>query len=166
MSFTPSQYELALVTRILAKAGLEELRILTVEAALEVFESTKLSRALLSEILSLADDNNDGILPENGVATAVRLVGWAQIGEQVTKELINKREHACLHPSHIINNAASPAGPLPIIEGIGSLFLNQNTENTSASPVLPEFTPQDHAHYMKIFQSCNPKDGLITGACR
>jgi epidermal growth factor receptor substrate 15 len=95
MSFTPSQYELALATRILAKAGIEELRILTADAALKVFESTKVSHAVLSEILSLADDNNDGIIPENGVAMAVRLLGWAQIGEQVTKELINKREHAC-----------------------------------------------------------------------
>jgi hypothetical protein len=126
MSFTPSQYELALTTRILAKAGLEELRILTTDAALKVFESTKVSHAVLSEILCLADENNDGIIPENGVAIAVRLLGWAQVGERVTKELINKREHACIFASithHVLLTMLHPQlGLYPQLKALNRWF--------------------------------------------
>lgn len=101
MSFTPSQYELALVTQIFAKADPQKLRILTVDAARKVFAGTRLPPVVLSEILSLVDEHNDGVLPQSGLAIAVRLLGWAQNGEQVTKALVSKRECAHILPSFI-----------------------------------------------------------------
>jgi epidermal growth factor receptor substrate 15 len=118
MSFTPSQYELALVTQIFAKADPQKLRILTVDAARKVFAGARFSRAqgfrgrkvfagarlppvVLSEILSLVDEHNDDVLPQSRVAIVVRLLGWAQIGEQVTKALVSKRERTRILASSI-----------------------------------------------------------------
>jgi epidermal growth factor receptor substrate 15 len=95
-SFTPSSAELALVTQIIAKADSQKSDVLTGDAALKVFRGAKLPPPVLREIWSIADEGNNGWLSHKGVAIAVRLMGWAQKGETVTKTLINKRECICI----------------------------------------------------------------------
>jgi epidermal growth factor receptor substrate 15 len=95
-SFTPSSAELALVTQIISKADSQKLDLLTGDAALKVFEGAKLPPTVLREIWSIADEGNNGWLAHRGVAIAVRLMGWAQKGETVTKALVNKRECICI----------------------------------------------------------------------
>ncbi|KIM88114.1 hypothetical protein PILCRDRAFT_248113 [Piloderma croceum F 1598] len=146
-SFTPSSAELGLVTQIIAKADSQKLGLLTGDAALKVFEGTKLPPTILREIWSIADEGNNGWLAHKEVAIAVRLMGWAQKGEVVTKALINK------------------PGPLPTIEGIQTPCPQQNTGillSPTAPFVLPVLTLEDKAKYMGLFQSCKPKDGLLS----
>jgi epidermal growth factor receptor substrate 15 len=91
-SFTPTSAELALVTQIIAKADSQKPDLLTGEAALKVFRGAKLPPSVLRDIWSIADEGNNGWLSHKGVAIAVRLMGWAQKGETVTKALIYKRK--------------------------------------------------------------------------
>jgi len=91
-SFTPSSAELALVTQILDKADPQKLGLLTGDAALKVFEGTKLPPTVLSDIWNIVDGGDNGWLSRKGVAIAVRLMGWAQKGEKVTEALIHRRE--------------------------------------------------------------------------
>jgi epidermal growth factor receptor substrate 15 len=87
MSFLPSLSEHLLVRQILAKANPEQRGTFTREVALKAFEDVKLPDAILHEIWSIADDDNNGWLSERGLAIAVRLLGWAQKGEKVTEAL-------------------------------------------------------------------------------
>jgi epidermal growth factor receptor substrate 15 len=92
MSFIPSPSERLLVRQILAKADPERRGTFTREVALKAFEDTKLPDAVLHEIWSIADDDNNGWLSERGLAIAVRLLGWAQTGEKVTEALTHRRK--------------------------------------------------------------------------
>ena len=87
----PSQDELALVSRIFAKIYLERPRVLTRDDACRVFAGANLSPAVISRILTFAEENRKGGLSQNGVAIAVRLLGWAQAGNVVTRHLLDLR---------------------------------------------------------------------------
>ena len=95
--FTPTPAEVALVIQIFARTDPQTKGILTGDAALEVFgpQRAKLPLTVLSDIWSIADGNANGLLSWVEVAIAVRLMGWAQKGEKVTKALIDKRECIC-----------------------------------------------------------------------
>ena len=92
MSFTPSPAELALVDQIFAKADPHKTGILPGDAALDVFKDTKLPLTVLADIWNIVDDNDNGWLTRKGVAIAVRLMGWAQKGEEITSALIDRRK--------------------------------------------------------------------------
>jgi epidermal growth factor receptor substrate 15 len=98
MSFTPTPSELAFVTQIFAQADSEKLPILSRDAALNIFAGAKLPPAVLGEIWSIADEDNNGWLPQERVAIVVRLLGWVQKGEnsKVMRALINKRQYTCI----------------------------------------------------------------------
>ena len=67
---------------------------------------------------------------------------------------------------HLLKDSALQAGPLPTIDGIQVPLSQQNTGISlpkSPPPALPLLTPQDKAKYMGIFQSCKPRNGLLTG---
>jgi epidermal growth factor receptor substrate 15 len=91
MPITPSQGEQVLVSQIFGKIYLERPRVLTKDAARRVFGGANLPPVVISEILTLADENRDGKLSQNEVAIAVRLLGWAQAGSRVTRLLISQR---------------------------------------------------------------------------
>ena len=87
--FVASEAELALVSKIFVRAGSQLSGVVTGDAAVEIF-ATKvgLPPDVLSTIWNLADDKKTGNLTRNGVAVAVRLMGWAQKGERVTPDLV------------------------------------------------------------------------------
>ena len=89
--FAPSQAEVALTTKIFEKAGSGKLGILTGDVAVNVFSGSKLPASVLGEVWAMADKENNGFLTRKGVATALRLMGHAQRGEQVTEALLSKR---------------------------------------------------------------------------
>ena len=91
-SFSPTPAELALVNQIFAQGDPQKLGVLTGEVAVRIFGGAKLPPATLGEVWNIADEDNKGWLSKKGVAVAVRLMGWAQKGEKVTKALLNKRE--------------------------------------------------------------------------
>lgn len=90
--FTPSPAEVHLVNQIFAQADTQKLGVITGDAAVKIFSGSKLSPTVLADIWNLADEDNNGVLTRKGVAVAVRLLGHAQRGEQITEALVNKRE--------------------------------------------------------------------------
>lgn len=93
-TFSPTTTELALVSLIFSQADPQKRGILTGEVAVKVFAGAKLEPKVLGDIWTIADEDNNGWLPRKGVAIAVRLMGWAQKGEKITKALVNKRERS------------------------------------------------------------------------
>lgn len=98
--FTPSAAEVALVNQIFLQADTQKLGVVTGEAAVKVFGGSKLSPTILAAVWGIADDENNGVLTRKGVAVAIRLLGHAQRGEQVSEELVNKRAYACHFSRH------------------------------------------------------------------
>jgi Cytoskeletal-regulatory complex EF hand len=92
-TFSPTTAELALVSIIFSQADPQKRGILTGDVAVKVFAGAKLESNILGDIWSIADEDNNGWLPRKGVAIAVRLIGWAQKGEKITKTLVNKRKY-------------------------------------------------------------------------
>ncbi|RDB21022.1 Epidermal growth factor receptor substrate 15-like 1 [Hypsizygus marmoreus] len=145
--FSPSPAELALVSQIFSQADPQKLGILTGDVAVKVFGGAKLQPTVLGEIWSIADEDNNGWLPRKGVTIAVRLMGWAQKGERITQELVNK------------------PGPLPTIEGI-TVVAQHNTGMSlpkSPPPGFPPFTAQEKAKFQNLFNKAGPgSDGLLS----
>ncbi|GLB35163.1 putative eps15 homology domain containing protein [Lyophyllum shimeji] len=147
--FTPTAAELALVSQIFNQADPQKLGILTGDVAVKVFGGAKLPPTVLGEIWSIADDDNNGWLPRKGVAIALRLIGWAQKGEKITQELVNR------------------PGPLATIEGF--TVVAQNNTGTplakSPPPTLPPLTPQEKAKFQNLFNQAGPDaNGLLSGS--
>lgn len=146
-SFTPTPAETTLVHQVFQHADPQKLGVVTGEAAVKVFDGSKLSPAILAEIWGLADDENNGWLSKKGVAKAVRLIGWAQQGRKLTVELLER------------------PGPPAKIEGLNSVA-QQNTGMSlpkSPLPLFPVLTPQDRDKYANIFNRAGPVNGLLSG---
>ncbi|KAH8102886.1 hypothetical protein BXZ70DRAFT_926963 [Cristinia sonorae] len=150
--FTPSAAEVALVNQIFIQADAQKIGVVTGDAAVKIFSGSKLPPATLAEIWNLADEDNNGVLTRKGVAIAIRLLGHAQRGERISESLIHKQ------------------GPPPSIEGLNAPvsqpLSQQNTgvrSTKSPPPGLPPLTPQDKAKFMKLFASCGPVGGLLSG---
>ncbi|KAJ7712718.1 hypothetical protein B0H16DRAFT_1479163 [Mycena metata] len=134
-TFSPSPAELVLTQQIFVHVDPQKLGALTGEVA----------------IWEIADESNNGWLPQKGVAMAVRLMGHAQKGEKVSAALFSK------------------PGPLPTITGITPVVAQGTGASASRArspqPVsgLPPFTPQDKAKFQSMFLKSSPVDGLLSG---
>lgn len=96
--FTPSQAEVALTNKIFDKCDPKKLGIITGNTAVSVFNGTKLSAGVLGEVWSMADKENNGFLTRKGVSIALRLMGHAQRGEQVSEALLSRGEYTRFVP--------------------------------------------------------------------
>ncbi|KAH9925263.1 uncharacterized protein B0H18DRAFT_1009330 [Fomitopsis serialis] len=146
--FTPTPAEVALVNQIFTQADTQKLGVITGDAAVKIFNGSKLTPSVLAEIWNLADEDNNGVLTRKGVAVAVRLLGHAQRGEKMTEALVLK------------------PGPAPTIEGLSPPLVQQSTGVPAARsppPGLPPLTPQDKTKFMKLFLSCGPVNGILNG---
>ena len=95
--FTPTPAEVALINHIFAQADTQKSGVITGDAAVNIFSCSKLSPTNLAEIWNVADEDNNGVLTRKGVGIAVRLLGHAQRGEQISDALVTKREHLPRH---------------------------------------------------------------------
>lgn len=96
--FTPSQAEVALTNKIFEKCDPQKLGIITGDTAVGVFNGSKLSAVILGEVWAISDKENNGFLTRKGVSIALRLMGHAQRGEQVSEALLSKRKHTRFAP--------------------------------------------------------------------
>ncbi|KAK7466866.1 hypothetical protein VKT23_003929 [Stygiomarasmius scandens] len=145
-SFAPTQAELALVNQIFAQGDPQKLGILTGDVAVRIFGGAHLPPPVLGEIWGIADEDNNGWLSKKSCAQAVRLMGWAQKGEKVSKDLINK------------------PGPIPSIDGVSAVAVHNTGMSIPRSPPpLPPFTPQDKAKFQSMFLKANPTNGILSG---
>lgn len=97
--FTATAAEQSLVAQIFRQADAQD-GILRGDVAVRIFNGAKLQPTTLREIWNIADDENNGWLSRKGVAVALRLIGWAQRGENVSSALISKRERTT-YPVHM-----------------------------------------------------------------
>lgn len=174
-AFNPTPGELALTNQIFIHADPQKIGIITGEAAVPIFGGAKLPAVTLGEIWNIADEDNNGFLGKKGVSIAVRLMGWAQKGEKVTKALVARREGVPLVALlYALTYVVVAAGPLPVIEGITPQIQPQGTGaglskspppilSKSPPPGLPPLTAQDRAKYLKLFASSHPTNGLLSG---
>lgn len=86
--FTATAQEQQLIKTVLAKADTQDLGVVTGDEAVKVFAGSGLSPTILGEIWQLADVHNNGFLTDSGLGIALRLIGWAQAGENPKKELV------------------------------------------------------------------------------
>jgi len=96
--FAPSQAEVVLTNKIFEKYDPQKLGMITGDAAVGVFNGTKLSAGVLGKVWGIADKDNNGVLTRKGVSIALRLMGHAQRGEEVSEALISKREYTRFTP--------------------------------------------------------------------
>jgi epidermal growth factor receptor substrate 15 len=89
-AFTPTQQELAYTQLLFNAADPQKVGIITGDIAVPLFAGSSLPPERLGEIWAIADHDNNGFLTKKGVAAAVRLIAWAQVGEPVTDGLLSK----------------------------------------------------------------------------
>ncbi|KAF5334627.1 hypothetical protein D9611_011985 [Ephemerocybe angulata] len=112
-TFAATPEELELIAEILTFTRSEMSRIVSTEAAIDVFERSDLKRNDLKEIWRLADKDRNGMLTSKELAVALRLIGWVQAGEPLAEHLIEL------------------PGPLPTLKGISDV------EKRLGPPVVP-----------------------------
>ncbi|KDQ58088.1 hypothetical protein JAAARDRAFT_256564 [Jaapia argillacea MUCL 33604] len=100
MSLSPTPEELVLVDKMFAHPVAQKLGMLVGEVALDLFGGSNLSPEVLSQVWAVADSNRSGSLTKRETIAAVRLMGWAQRGERISRKLLNE------------------PGPLPYIIGV------------------------------------------------
>ena len=99
--FVPTDEELEIVARIYELAGCKRPGQISGDSIVDIFsESVDLSPLVLSNIWNIADEDKSGNLSEHGLAIAIRLIGWAQRGEEVKVKLVNRGEYGSF--SHIL----------------------------------------------------------------
>jgi len=165
--FVPSGPEIALANAIFAQGDHQNLGILTGDVAVRIFTGAKLPQDVLHEIWNIADEENNGWLSKKSTALALRLIGHAQRGQRVSKNLISMGTalfFAAREPSFELYCLA---GPVPIIEGFAAPLTQQNTGKSSLkSPPpsrLPPLTQQDKINFQSLFMRSGPVNGLISG---
>jgi epidermal growth factor receptor substrate 15 len=166
-SFSPTHQEVALVNQIFAKHDPQKYGVVTSDIAFNVFGGANLSATTLGQIWGIADEDNQGYLTRKGVSVAVRLIGWAQKGEVISAELVNKRERDSSSPRN------SPfifvkAGPLAVMDGFSSSSeprraVSPTPKSPGSSRLPPSLTAPDKAKFAQYFNKSGPVNGLLSG---
>ncbi|RDX42684.1 hypothetical protein OH76DRAFT_1488480 [Lentinus brumalis] len=143
--FTPTPAEVALINQIFAQYDTQKLGVITGDVAVKIFSGSKLSPSVLAEVWNIADEDNNGVLTRKGVGIAVRLLGHAQRGEQVSEALVTK------------------PGPIPTIEGLPPVSVPGIPPAKSPPPHgFPPLTPADKSKFLKLFLGCHPTNGILS----
>ena len=82
--------EKAIINLIFDKGDPQKLRFLTREEGVKILTGSNLPLMMLGDIWALSDPENHGSLTRDRLATALRLIGWAQHGVTPNSELIGK----------------------------------------------------------------------------
>lgn len=158
-SVNPTPDETSLISSIFLIADPQGLGIITGDAAVKILSGANLSNSVLGEIWASADQENNGFLTRNGVAIAVRLMGYAQQGQSISDpNLLSKRKLVYRNTFLCAFYLFVSAGPLPVIEGISPSKVSSDHTGTS----LPPLTQQDKTKFLKLFVSCGPSNGLLS----
>ncbi|KAH9048516.1 hypothetical protein EDB84DRAFT_1456393 [Lactarius hengduanensis] len=148
-AFSPTQGEAALVNQIFSKHDPQKFGVITGDVAVKVFGGANLNATTLGQIWGIADAENQGFLTRKGVSIAVRLLGWAQKGDALSADLVNK------------------PGPLAVIDGFPSPSESRRAISPSpqspGSRLPPPLTAQDKAKFVRLFNGCGPINGLLSG---
>ncbi|KAF8574173.1 hypothetical protein K439DRAFT_1628134 [Ramaria rubella] len=153
-TFNPTPAEIALTSQVFTLADPQGLGIVTGDTAVKILSGANLSHAVLGEVWTIADKDNNGFLTKKGVAIALRLIGYAQKGESVAETLLDK------------------PGPLAHIDGVSKPPAARSPAPSSPTPqspslnpssTLPQLTQGDKTKFLKLFIGCGPVNGMLTG---
>ncbi|KAH9001436.1 hypothetical protein EDB92DRAFT_1826676 [Lactarius akahatsu] len=148
-AFSPTQGEAALVNQIFNKHDPQKFGVITGDVAVKVFGGANLNATTLGQIWGIADAENQGFLTRKGVSIAVRLLGWAQKGDAISADLVNKPG-----PLAVIDGFPSPSEPRRAISP---------SPQSPGSRLPPPLTAQDKAKFVRLFNGCGPVNGLLSG---
>ncbi|KAI9446621.1 hypothetical protein H4582DRAFT_2116972 [Lactarius indigo] len=148
-AFSPTQGEAALVNQIFNKHDPQKFGVITGDVAVKVFGGANLNATTLGQIWGIADAENQGFLTRKGVSIAVRLLGWAQKGDAISADLVNKPG-----PLAVIDGFPSPSEPRRAISP---------SPQSPGSRLPPPLTVQDKAKFARLFNGCGPVNGLLSG---
>jgi epidermal growth factor receptor substrate 15 len=90
--FSPTPAELTLVSQLFLKADPQNQGFIPSDVAVRVFGGAKISSVTVGEIINIVDETKTGKLSRKDIAVAVRLTGWAQKGEKITRSLLGTRK--------------------------------------------------------------------------
>jgi len=91
-SFSPTPAELTLVSQLFFKADPHSQGFITTDVAVRLCSGAKISPVTIGEIFSIADETKTGKLSRKDIAVVIRLIGWAQKGEKVSRSLLTTRK--------------------------------------------------------------------------
>ena len=155
--FSPSEDEINLANQILLLSDCQQEGALKSDAAIGIFERSRLSYPILRDIWNIADENASGELTIHELAAAIRLMGWVQAGEALEESLLIKRASAAASSQTTLLILIA-AGPLPTLDGLTDVV-----EKRNVSP-LTRFPPVDHdeiRRFKRNFDSAGPIDGFL-----
>ncbi|KAG8920578.1 hypothetical protein FRC01_000688 [Tulasnella sp. 417] len=148
MPFAPTPPEQQLVTALFTVGDPQKLGIINGESAVKLLSGAKVPPEVLGEIWAIADSDNNGFLTKKGAAVLIRLLGWAQKGEPVSEDLLNK------------------VGPLPTIDGLPlpkPATPTPSTPTASVTRAVPPLSTEDRNKFIRLFLGCGPQNGVLTG---
>lgn len=96
MPFAPTPPEQQLVTALFNIGDPQKFGIINGDSAVKLLSGAKVPPEVLGEIWAIADSDNNGFLTKKGAAVLIRLLGWAQKGEAVSPDLLNKGSSSSL----------------------------------------------------------------------
>lgn len=168
MAVNPTPAEASTISQLFALGDAQGLGIITGDVAVKLLSGANLSHTVLGEVWAIADKDNNGFLTKSGVAAAVRLIGYAQRGEAVSEALLETRESSN-STFNCLRLTPSPAGPLATIEGVSARPASSSPStqlfSSTSNIQLPPLSPQDKTKFLKLFISCGPANGLLSGEC-
>ncbi|THV04465.1 hypothetical protein K435DRAFT_196934 [Dendrothele bispora CBS 962.96] len=156
--FKLSPEETVLVAQILAHLRAKNSKkryedSVRIEDAFNLFQGAKLPDDVLWHILSIADRNETGSLERHDLGVSVRLIGWAQVGIQVSWAWINR------------------CGPSAVISGLPVLHQpdyrtapassNANVCQRNDNICYPPYPSQTRAKFVRLFLKNKPVNGRL-----
>lgn len=90
--FSPTPAELTLVSQLFLKADPHKHGFIPTDVAVRLSGGAKISSVAVGEIFNIADESKAGKLSRKDIAVVVRLIGWAQKGEKITRTLLGTRK--------------------------------------------------------------------------
>ncbi|KAF9268220.1 hypothetical protein L218DRAFT_954586 [Marasmius fiardii PR-910] len=138
---SPSPEETDLADLVLRTTGSKN-EILEAEPAVDILLSSGLSPGVLAEIWHVADVEAKGYLTKDEVKIALRLVGWAQRGVGIRKDLDDDN------------------GPLASLKSLDPpLPIGKDPKDIQ----FPPLSAHNKQQYQKIFDRAGAKDGFLSG---
>lgn len=170
MVFAPTPGEVALTNQIFALGDPDKHGILTGERAVGIFNGAGLDPAVLGDIWGIVDDSDQGFLTKKTCAMALRLIGWAQQGEEPSVQLFDKGSSNLQPEQREIHIYGLPVGPLPVIQGVPTPQLQAQplASPTRGAPSailtspLPPLTATDRSKFLQLFNATGPAAGFLS----
>ncbi|CAO3649453.1 unnamed protein product [Cunninghamella echinulata] len=159
-SNTSGQWETQLETQerqayleIFSKVDTDNKGIALKDESMAFFKKTAIPDNILEEIWEAADEENKGFLTTKEFCIALKLIACAQHGKLTSTPIL------------------STSVPMPYFDGVSTKPVTPARSNTVVHPRIPSspktpsadiITPEERNNYIRVFQSSDPINGVLT----